>query len=71
MALDWFKRLIGTKKLKPGQTTTVVTRNIGDIQIGVTEGIGGTREINVNAWNPEIAEKLFWSIRRGLIGKEE
>lgn len=63
---DWIKNLIGRKQLKTGEETKIVTRTIDDITISVTEGLSGTKEIQVKAWNPSLARSIFWEIHGGI-----
>jgi len=46
------------------------TRAIGDIKIVVERGQGSSRSVQVSAWEPAIAQKIFWSIWDGVDERE-
>jgi len=52
------------------RTIPTATRAIGDIKIGVERGLSGTRSVRVEAWEPEVTQKIFWSIWDGISERE-
>lgn len=62
--LDWLRKLLGPPK--GAEQNPVLTRNVNDIMISVKEGLSGTREIHVTAWNHDIALQFFRDVRNEL-----
>ena len=46
------------------------TRTIEDVKISVEWGLGGTRHIQVQAWDPDTTQGIFWSLWDGLDERE-
>jgi len=46
-------------------------RTINDIQIHVSTGLSGTRDVRISGWNEPMTEGLFWRVWDGLVEREE
>lgn len=61
----WFR------KAKSGDELEIKNvRTINDIQIHVSTGLSGTRDVKVSAWNQPMVEELFWKVWDGLTERE-
>ena len=61
---DWLRKRLGP--IKDEEQKPKFNRNINDISISVMEGLSGTREIHVTAWNPEMTMQFFKEVRNEL-----
>jgi len=61
---DWIRRK------KDGEWPVKSVRNIGDIQIRVSTGLSGTRDVKISGWNDDQAQRMFWQIWDGLRERE-
>lgn len=46
-------------------------RTISDIQIHVSTGLSGTRDVRVSGWNQPMTEEIFWKVWDGLTKREK
>jgi hypothetical protein len=62
----WFRR-------KKGEDEHEIknVRTINDIQIHVSTGLSGTRDVKISGWNEPMTEGLFWKIWDGLTEREK
>ncbi len=57
-------------KKKSGEMEVTNTRIINDIQIHVSTGLHGTRNVKISGWNEPMTEGLFWKVWDGLVERE-
>lgn len=59
------------RKKKDDEWETRTVRNVNDIQIQVTTGLSGTRDVKISGWNDDQAQHIFWQIWDGLSEREK
>jgi len=59
----------GKKKGEEPEVKNV--RTINDIQIHVSTGLSGTRDVKISGWNQPMTEEIFWKVWDGLLEREK
>ena len=59
------------RRKKPGEIEVANNRIINDIQVHVSLGLHGSRDVKVSAWSQPMAEDLFWKVWDGLVEREK
>jgi hypothetical protein len=66
----WLRKRVLKWLSKDVHAVPTATRAIGDIKIVVERGQGSSRSVQVSAWEPGAAQKIFWSIWDGISERE-